>query len=85
MGTAVGSHPDNADVCRTKAERHCVTLGIPPTTDVTNPRWGLSASHRVQATKHVDGYLWFGRPWLHRQADPFDLQRALGLARTTPY
>jgi endoglucanase len=57
FGTAVGAHPDNANVCRTKAERHCVTLGIPPTTDVTNPRWGLSASHRAQAAEHVDGYL----------------------------
>ena len=36
------------------------------------------------AAEHVDGYLWFGRPWLHMQADPFELQRALGLARTTP-
>jgi hypothetical protein len=33
----------------------------------------------------VDAYLWFGRPWLYMQADPFDKPRALQLARTTPY
>jgi endoglucanase len=33
----------------------------------------------------VDGYLWFGRPWLYMQADPFVMTRALQLARTTPY
>lgn len=85
FGTARGSHPDNADVCRTRPERHCVTLGIPPTTDVTNRRWGLSPANRARARHHVDAYLWFGRPWLHMQADPFDMKRALGLARTTPY
>jgi endoglucanase len=82
---ARGSHPDNAKVCETKAERVCVTLGIPPTADVANTRWGLTAARRTLAKKYVDGYLWFGRPWLYMQADPFDLQRALSLARTSRY
>jgi hypothetical protein len=29
--------------------------------------------------------MWIGRPWLDNQADPFDLQRALALARSTPF
>lgn len=80
-----GDHPDNANVCRTPEERVCVTLGIPPTVDVANPRWGLSPANAAAAAKHVDAYLWFGRPWLHMQNDPFVLDRALAMARTTPW
>lgn len=82
---ARGSHPDNAKVCATKQETVCVTLGIPPTADVANAKWGLSSADRARARTNVDGYLWFGRPWLYMQADPFDLKRALSMARTTPY
>ena len=49
------------------------------------PGWGLSALHRARAQAYVDAYLWFGRPWLYMQADPFVLKRALALARTTPW
>ncbi|MCW2828516.1 MAG: Glucanase, partial [Marmoricola sp.] len=58
---------------------------IPPTTNVASTRWGLSKLNRAKAAKYVDAYLWFGRPWLYMQADPFDKPRALQLARTTPY
>jgi endoglucanase len=85
FGTARGSHPDHANVCRTRSEQHCVTLGIPPTTNVASTRWGLSKLNRAKAARYVDAYLWFGRPWLYMQADPFDKPRALQLARTTPY
>ncbi|WP_164519493.1 glycoside hydrolase family 6 protein [Nocardioides ferulae] len=85
FGEARGSHPNNAKVCATKRERKCVTLGIPPTTAVAAERWGLSAENRRRAREHVDGYLWFGRPWLHMQTDPFSMKRALAVARTTPY
>lgn len=83
--TYKGPDFDNANVCKTRASTRCVTLGIPPTTDVANPRWGLTATQRAKALKYCDGYVWFGRPWLHRQAWPFDLARALQLAATTPY
>jgi len=82
---AKGSHPDNADVCRNKAEKRCVTLGIPPTTNVAAARWTLSTANRAKAAKYVDAYLWFGRPWLFMQADPYQKSRALQLARTTPW
>jgi endoglucanase len=64
---------DNAETCRTRIETQCDTLGIPPT-----PNTGGAADV-------VDAYLWFGRPWLYRQASPFRLDRALAVARTTPY
>ena len=82
---ARGAHPDNAKACATRAERVCVTLGIPPTANVAAPRWRMSRVHRARALAHVDGYLWFGRPWLFMQASPFVLRRALLLARTTPF
>jgi endoglucanase len=80
-----GPNFDNARVCTSAEERRCVTLGIPPTIDVDSPQWGLPAADRKLADRYVDAYLWFGRPWLFNQAQPFDLQRALQLTRTTPY
>ena len=63
---------DNAETCRSTTDTTCDTLGHPPTWATTDPA-------------HVDGYLWFGRPWLVRQASPFSLARALQVARTTPF
>jgi hypothetical protein len=83
------AHPrgdfDNAPACRTTQQQRCDTLGIPPTWDVASPRWGLPAGTGQVAQALVDGYLWFGRPWLYRQAAPFLKSRALRVARTTPY
>src|SRR4051794_10221948 len=80
-----GPNFDNAATCKTVGQQSCATLGIPPTTDVANPAWGLSATDAANAAAYVDGYLWVGRPWLYMQSDPFDLKRALAVARTTPY
>lgn len=76
---------NNAPTCRTKTQPKCVTLGIPPTTEVADPRWGLPADVTELAATYVDAYLWAGRPWLHFQSSPFDRKRALAMARTTPY
>ena len=76
---------DNARVCRTVTQERCVTLGIPPTVQVADPLWGLSPEIAALARQHVDGFVWFGRPWLHNQADPFVMRRALAMARTTPW
>lgn len=76
---------DNAEPCTSPSETQCDTLGIPPTTDVTDPRLGLSAAQQQDAARYVDAYLWFGRPWLVRQASPFSLSRSLQVARTTPF
>lgn len=88
FGTYTGPDPNNAKVCRTgnePASTTCVTLGIPPTAEVAHPRWGLSDLTNERAAAHVDAYLWFGRPWLHRQAKPFVMKRALRLVRSSPY
>ena len=74
-----------ARACRSVSDRQCVTLGIPPTVDVGNPKWGMSATTNALAEKYVDGYLWFGRPWLYLQIAPFQLGRALALSRSTPF
>jgi endoglucanase len=76
---------NNAAVCRSRSQARCVTLGIPPTTDVASPAWHLGAGAGALASKLVDGYLWYGRPWLDNQSDPFDLQRSLAIAATTPF
>lgn len=76
---------DNAEPCASASDAQCDTLGIPPTTDVTDERLGLSATEAARAEQYVDGYLWFGRPWLVRQASPFSLSRSLQVARTTPF
>lgn len=80
-----GPNFDNAAACRTRSSRRCVTLGIPPTVAVANRRWGLSAQTRGIAARLVDAYLWYGRPWLDNQADPFDLGRTLQIAATNPF
>src|SRR3954464_11149917 len=80
-----GRNFDNAATCTAPGQQACVTLGIRPTYDVANPAWGLSATDAADAAAYVDGYLWVGRPWLYMQSDPFDLKRALAVARTTPY
>lgn len=86
FGKYTGPDPDNAFVCRSATDnRTCVKLGISPTTDVANPCWRLSAATNQLARTYVDAYMWFGRPWLYRQAFPFDTNRALQLARTSLY
>jgi endoglucanase len=69
------AHPkgvyDNAEVCTAKGQARCITLGQRPTTSTGAP--------------HADAFLWFGRPWLFMQANPFDMGRALAVASTTPY
>jgi endoglucanase len=83
--TYKGSNYDHARVCESILDTACVTLGIPPTMDVTNPVWGLSDTARAKAARYCDAFMWFGRPWLYMQADPFDKERALQLVRTWPY
>jgi len=88
FGNYRGGDPDNATVCPSKsvsAAATCTTLGIPPTTDVANARWGLPATQARIARNWVDGYMWFGRPWLVRQAWPFSMSRAVQLVRSSPW
>lgn len=79
-----GNH-DNPRVCRSRSDTVCATLGIPPTTNVADPRWRLPAADRAIAARYVDAYLWIGRPWLVNGSAPFDLSRALGMAASSPF
>jgi hypothetical protein len=81
-----GADFDNAATCRSVSDTTCDTLGVPPTTDVADqPGLDLTARQRTDALRYVDAYLWFGRPWLIRQASPFSLSRSLEVARSTPF
>jgi endoglucanase len=77
--------PSNPRVCASRHDRICATLGIPPTTRVADPRWGLSPQARSLAARYADAYLWIGRPWLASGAGAFDLHRALGLIKSSPF
>jgi hypothetical protein len=79
----LGHDFDNAAICKTPTATYCDTLGLPPTWDVA--RFPLPGGLEQQAATYVDAYLWFGRPWLVRQAAPFSRRRALAAARSTPY
>ncbi|WP_165354461.1 glycoside hydrolase family 6 protein [Nocardioides glacieisoli] len=76
---------NNARTCTTRTMKRCVTLGIPPTPRPADPQWGLPEPQRTIAAQYVDGFVWFGRPWLYNQADPFVASRALDMARSTPW
>jgi hypothetical protein len=82
-------HPNKplgyAKACGSAGQRHCVALGIPPTTDVGSAAWGLSAHRTQTAEKLVDGYLWVSRPWLAHQAGSFSMKRALAEVRYSPF
>lgn len=77
----------SAAPCATRSSTHCVTLGIPPTTEVAaHPAQdGLTPHEARIAARLCDAYLWFGRPWLIQQKGPFTPSLALQLAETTPY
>ena len=86
FGLYNGPDPDHARPCRTLTQKGmCVTLGIPPTTDVANAKWGLDAKTRDLAREYVDAYMWVGRPWLKRQASPFMMKRTRSLIKSSPY
>jgi endoglucanase len=95
VNTAANGHPftyqqaprtfRQVRTCRSMTQRRCVSLGIPPTTDVANPRWNLPRRARSIAQRSVDAYLWIGRPWLEHQSNPFNLQAALAVARWDPF
>lgn len=80
-----GGLKDDAVVCASATESRCVTLGIPPTTRVAEKQYGFSGTDRKIARTYVDGFVWFGRPWLYKQADPFVMSRAVTMSRSTSW
>ena len=67
-GSGPYTPPGEIDPCTKKNQGSpCTALGIPPTTDVDNPLWGLSPAVDKAAAQYVDAYLWVSRPWLPDQ------------------
>ncbi len=81
--------PGEIGPCTRKHEgRPCTALGVPPTTDVDNPAWGLAPKAAKAAGKYVDAYLWVSRPWLPNQGSggtKFSADYASLLLRTWTY
>lgn len=81
--------PGDINPCdKITAKGLCTALGVPPTTDVDNPRWGLSAAANRAAATYVDAYLWVSRPWLPHQGaggTSLSVPFASKLVRTNPY
>jgi endoglucanase len=63
----------------------CQTFGIPPTWQVALPEWKLGGHYAALAQKYVDGYVWFGRPWLYAQSTEFDCELVEQMAQSTPF
>ncbi len=64
------TQPGEVPPCRTKTQTApCTALGVPPTTDVDNPAWGLGPKFAKTAATYVDAYLWVSRPWLPDQGE----------------
>jgi endoglucanase len=70
--------------CASRTQALCQRTGIPPTTDVTNRRWHLSATDAAIAKRDVDGYVWASQPW-NVNGGPFNLSFALNLAANGEY
>jgi hypothetical protein len=74
-------------ICRTKRQRTCVTLGVPPTTDVTaySRKLHLTRAQTARLAALVDAFVWVGRPWRGGNGSSFAPRRLLQAARTTPF
>jgi endoglucanase len=70
--------------CASRTQTLCQRTGIPPTTDVTNPRWHLTAGDAAIARSDVEGYVWASQPW-NVNGGPFTLSFALNLGANGEY
>ena len=81
--------PGEINPCRKKNQKSlCTALGVPPTTDVDNPKWGLDPAVAKVAAEYVDAYVWVSRPWLPNQGaggTKFSPEFATRLLKTWEY
>lgn len=61
---------DNAPTCTNAGQQVC---------------WALGDRPAPVSDADVDAFMWFGRPWLDHQANPFSMQRALSLGSLAPW
>lgn len=73
--------------CKRKRQRVCVSLGVPPTTNVTayQRKLHLTAAQNAKLAAYVDAFIWVGRPWRGGNGKSFSRPRLLQAARTTPF
>ena len=76
---------DNSAPCKKPTATVCNALGVPPTWKVTSTALSLSPAESSAAATYVDGYLWFGRPWLKNQATPFQRSKAIKAGKYSPF
>ncbi len=83
------AHPksffDNSFPCAPSKVTVCNALGVAPTWKVTSTALPLTTSQKATAATYVDGYLWFGRPWLKDQATPFVKKKAILAGQYSPF
>jgi endoglucanase len=71
--------------CQTDSQRACISLGIPPTSDVTNAKWQLPSRLKTTLRRRCDAFMWIARPWMGDNGHAFNRAKALDVARTSPY
>jgi hypothetical protein len=76
---------DNSAPCKKPTATVCNALGVPPTWRVTSTALPLTATEQAEAAADVDGFLWFGRPWLKNQATPFQRHKAILSGEYSPF
>ena len=76
---------DDSAPCKKATAKVCNALGVPPTWQVTSTALPLTDAQRATAARLVDGYLWFGRPWLRNRATPFVRSKAIKAGMYSPY
>ena len=76
---------NNPPACTSRSQRVCVSLGVPPTTAVADPRWGLSPTLEKIARNRVDAYMWVARPWMANNDETFDVSKAVDIVRSSPF
>ena len=83
------AHPksffDDSFPCAAGRATVCNALGVAPTWKVASTALPLSPAQRATAATYVDGYLWFGRPWLKDQATPFMKNKAILAGQYSPF
>ncbi|GAA1978508.1 hypothetical protein GCM10009798_44680 [Nocardioides panacihumi] len=80
---------DNSRSCPDGQATLCNALGVPPTWQVVQPAYvaalRLTAAQVRVTRRSVDAYLWLTRPWMYDQASPYQHDKALSAARSTPF
>ena len=76
---------ENPPACTSMTQHVCVSLGIPPTTNVASPAWHMSAAVRREALANCDAFEWSGKPWRSNNDAQFSLWNAINSARTDPF